>query len=245
LISAEQLEQFPVKAGFRLRGMEMTRLETFVDASFAFALTLLVVSMAAPQSYDDIIMAMWRVPAFLPSFVLLMMFWHAHDSWSRRFGLDDLPTTLISFALVFTMLVYVFPLRLLFESLVVWAGLMTGIEVPTDLQPFESGAELHNLFIIYSLGFALTNLWLVLLNLHALAQRKKLCLNAFELFSTKAEAGAWAIVGGVGLLSAALAAVTDPGPAMWPGSIYWLLAFVMPAYGVWVGRMAKRLQPGS
>jgi hypothetical protein len=31
------LDQCPVKNGFRLRGMGMTRIETFTDAAFAFA----------------------------------------------------------------------------------------------------------------------------------------------------------------------------------------------------------------
>jgi hypothetical protein len=32
------LDDLPKLRGFRLRGMEMTRLETFIDAAFAFAI---------------------------------------------------------------------------------------------------------------------------------------------------------------------------------------------------------------
>ncbi len=32
------LDDLPRLRGFRLRGMEMTRLETFIDAAFAFAI---------------------------------------------------------------------------------------------------------------------------------------------------------------------------------------------------------------
>jgi len=35
-------------SGFRLRGLQMTRIETFTDAAFAFALILLVVSLDPP-----------------------------------------------------------------------------------------------------------------------------------------------------------------------------------------------------
>ncbi|CAN5847200.1 hypothetical protein BH23GEM9_BH23GEM9_04520 [soil metagenome] len=40
--------------GFRLRGLEMTRIETFTDAAFAFALTLLVISMDPPSSLAEL-----------------------------------------------------------------------------------------------------------------------------------------------------------------------------------------------
>ena len=35
------LDLLPQLRGFRLRGMEMTRLETFIDAAFAFAISML------------------------------------------------------------------------------------------------------------------------------------------------------------------------------------------------------------
>ena len=43
----EALAALPVKQGVRLRGLEMTRLETFCDAAFAFAVTLLVIAGAS------------------------------------------------------------------------------------------------------------------------------------------------------------------------------------------------------
>ncbi len=46
------LDSLPRLRGFRLRGMEMTRLETFIDAAFAFAISMLVI--AANQVPDNI-----------------------------------------------------------------------------------------------------------------------------------------------------------------------------------------------
>ena len=46
------LDALPRRDGFRLRGMEMTRLETFIDAAFAFAISMLVI--AGSQMPDDI-----------------------------------------------------------------------------------------------------------------------------------------------------------------------------------------------
>jgi hypothetical protein len=47
-----QLDSLPRRRGFRLRGIQMTRLETFTDAAFAFAVSMLVI--AAQQIPDNI-----------------------------------------------------------------------------------------------------------------------------------------------------------------------------------------------
>src|SRR4029077_18070791 len=46
------LDAMPRLGGFPLRGIAMTRLETFTDAAFAFAITMLVI--ATQQIPDDI-----------------------------------------------------------------------------------------------------------------------------------------------------------------------------------------------
>jgi hypothetical protein len=84
------LDSLPRLGGFRLRGLEMTRLETFIDAAFAFAITMLVI--AAQQIPDDIetlLAAFKNVPAFVASVIVLGIFWRGHWLWSRRYGLED------------------------------------------------------------------------------------------------------------------------------------------------------------
>ena len=108
-----QLAELPVKNGFRQRGIEMTRLETFVDAAFAFAVTLLVVGGgdSVPSNSEELRLALNQVPAFAASFANIMLFWYAHHKWSRQFGLDDMKSVLISLALIFVVLIYVYPLK--------------------------------------------------------------------------------------------------------------------------------------
>ena len=48
----KDLDALPRRGAFRLRGLEMTRLESFVDAAFAFAVSLLVI--AGQQVPDDL-----------------------------------------------------------------------------------------------------------------------------------------------------------------------------------------------
>ncbi len=60
----------------RKRGIEMTRTETFVDAAFAFAVTLLVVSIdSIPESVAELLRALAAVPAFAASFAIIGLFW--------------------------------------------------------------------------------------------------------------------------------------------------------------------------
>src|SRR5690606_32797830 len=89
------------------RGREVTRIEAFVDAAFAFAVTLLVISFdAIPDSAEALVEALKGVPAFAASFALLAMLWWTHADWSRRFGLDDGRSVLLSLLMVFLVLVY-------------------------------------------------------------------------------------------------------------------------------------------
>ena len=114
------MEQAPVtekRDGFLERGQQVTRVEAFVDAAFAFAVTLLVISFdGLPRSADELVAAYKGIPAFAASFLLLATFWRAHERWSRWYGMDDSHSTVLSLMLVFLVLVYVYPLRMLFAG---------------------------------------------------------------------------------------------------------------------------------
>ncbi len=124
---AEKPDELAVEDGFRLHGAAMTRIETFPDAAFAFALTLLVVSLDIPTSYGELAGAPRGVPAFALSAVLRMVFWSGHHTWSRRYGLDDTLTIVLSCLLVFTVLVYIYPLKFMSRALTDWPGHVTGL----------------------------------------------------------------------------------------------------------------------
>ncbi|MCA9290823.1 MAG: DUF1211 domain-containing protein [Phycisphaerales bacterium] len=237
-LTDEHLERCPVVDGFRQRGVEMTRTETFVDASFAFAVTLLVISIdSIPRSYDELIVAVKDAPAFGLSFVMLLLVWYAHWGWSRRYGMEDRPTIALSGLLVFVVLCYIYPLKMLASGFV---HTMTGGRLAANISITLS--QLHVLFAVYGVGFVLICLTIVLLNLHAWRQRAALRLDALERFDTKAEIGAWSILGATGLLSVFVASVVPPTLFMWPGWIYATLPFVMPVYGMRVNRIRRGLR---
>ncbi|MEO6173432.1 MAG: TMEM175 family protein, partial [Arenimonas sp.] len=107
-----------IRAGLGLeRGDKVTRLEAFVDAAFAFAVTLLVISGdQIPSSVSMLIDALKQVPSYAASFALIMQIWLSHADWSRRFGLDDIVSDRLSLLLVFVLLIFVYPLKMVFAS---------------------------------------------------------------------------------------------------------------------------------
>ncbi|MEZ5331103.1 MAG: TMEM175 family protein [Thermoanaerobaculia bacterium] len=224
------LDELPTRNGFRLRGLASTRIETLTDAAFAFALTLLVVSLDVPTSYAELVDALRGIPAFALSAALLLMFWSGHHTWSRRYGLDDTPTVLLSGLLVFTVLVYVYPLRFVFQSMSAYFGYLAGVDLGGRSLTIEAN-QVNHLFVIYGAGFCAMCATLVLLNLHAWRRRDELGLDPVERFDTRAEIAAWTLVGSAGLLSIAVALFV---PARWaglPGWCYSLLGIVMPLVG--------------
>ena len=118
--------------GFRLRGLDMTRIETFTDAAFAFALTLLVISLDPPTTMPALTSALVQVPGFVLSAILLMVFWNGHHRWSRRYGLDDGTTIVLSCVLVFTVLIFVYPLRYMINALTGFTASLTGFPIGPD-----------------------------------------------------------------------------------------------------------------
>src|SRR6476620_8211581 len=93
--------------GFRHRGAEVSRLEGFSDAVFAFAVTLLVVSLEVPRTYAELRDAMRGLPAFAICFALLLYFWWEQHKFFRKFGLQDAPTVALNGAFLFVVLFYV------------------------------------------------------------------------------------------------------------------------------------------
>jgi uncharacterized membrane protein len=216
---------------FRWRGGEVTRIEGLTDAVFGFAITLLVVSLEVPPSFDRLKQAMGGVLGFAISFVLLISVWHEHYQFFRRYGLQDKTTTYLNYFLLFVILVYVYPLKFLFAVL---AAFYTG-------HGFDSGVirpeQMPQLMVIFSLGFTAVNAVFLLLNLHAYRRRADLELDEVELVTNRE-----GIVGnlaqvGVGLTSIVIATVLHSG--LFAGLIYMMMAPLMAFMGARFGKQRR------
>ncbi len=236
----QNLQELPVKNGFRLRGMDMTRTETFTDAAFAFALTLLVVSIdSVPSSYDELWLAVQGIPAFGLACALLFLFWYGHWNWSRRYGLEDFPSIVLSFVLVFVMLCYVYPMKYVTSIFVAWIT-DRKLEVGASINSID---ELYGIFTMYSIGFVALSLVVLMLYLRAWAVRENLELDAVERHKTRTEIGSWVIFSAVGVLALIMGLFAPRHPMTVPGWAYMLLGILMPAWGIYRDRHLAKLEP--
>ncbi|GAB3509114.1 hypothetical protein GCM10027400_10270 [Pseudoxanthomonas daejeonensis] len=206
------------------RGGATTRLEAFVDAAFAFAVTLLVISAERiPDSVESLLVALKQVPAFAAGFALLALFWYAHVRWSRNYRLDGAIATLLSLLLVFLVLVYVYPLRLLLGTFFAW---ISGGWLPMPLSNITGAKQIA--FVFYGLAFASMPACMGGLYLLAWCRRARLGLDDGAAATAAGEVAAYVYFCAVGLLSATVVLLLPAHAAPWqvaiPGSLYFLLS---------------------
>jgi len=174
----------PPEKNFRWRGGEITRLEGFTDAVFAFAATLLVVSLEVPRTYSELVVAMKGFFAFAICFTMLVQVWYYHYIYSRRYGLQTTYVIVLNAVLLFVVLFYVYPLKFLFTLVV--GGLTNGLMVPREQleHMFSSARQVPALMIIYSLGYIAVFVLFALLYHYAYRKRTELELNEYEAVRT-------------------------------------------------------------
>jgi uncharacterized membrane protein len=210
------------------RQRQTTRLETFVDAAFAFALTMLVISVdAIPRSFDELLQALKGVPAFAASFAIMIMFWLGHYRWSRRFGIEDTGSVVLSLALVFLVLVFLYPLRLMMSGAL---NAITGGWLPAEFMVSEV-AHARAFFGLYGLAFALMAATLLALNRRVQRLQLEPPLSAVDRAAARVEMEVWAILACMGVTSAALALVLPPRWLVLSGWLFASLAVIMPLSG--------------
>lgn len=232
------LDALPRLRGFRLRGLAMTRLETFIDAAFAFAITILVIAgNQVPDDIETFLGAFKNVPAFVASVVVLGIFWRGHWLWSRRYGLEDGMSIFTSWILIVTILIYIYPLKAIFGSM--WFLLSDG-QVGHKLGA-QTASQARALFALFAIGFTAIAGEIVLLNLRAWHLREPLRLNERERLTTWHEIMGWSMPVCVGVISFLLALTLPIQQVAWSGWIYFSMAILGPLHSAYRNRRRKDL----
>ena len=235
------LDALPRLRGFRLRGLEMTRLETFIDAAFAFSITMMVISVdRVPDNATELLAAFRNVPAFIASITVLGIFWRGHWLWSRRYGLEDGVSIFISWAMLVTILIYIYPLKIIFGGM--WY-MLSGAEVGQPIS-IQSMAQARALFGVFAVGFTAIAVEILLLNLRAYYLRDALRLNEVERVTARAELTGWCIPVSVGIVSLILALALPAATIDWSGWVYFSMIFLVPLHSV-VRRRRLRAATGA
>ena len=234
-LTQEFIDSCTIERGFRMRGLEMTRLEVFIDAAFAFAVTMLVISFdAIPRSYDEVMLAVKSIPAFVVAVAQLVWIWHTHNVWSRRFGLDTAYTVFISTCLLIVVLIYVYPMRIMAGGMFSW---FTNGYLPSNFK-FITLDELRDMFIFLGIGFVALCLVFVQMYRYAVKLKDELQLNDHEQFESRTLALMWAGASGVGLICVVLAMVLPDQLVPYSGFAFLLLSVWFPLVRSWRAKKA-------
>jgi len=224
---------------FRWRGGDVSRLEGFSDAVFGFALTLLVVSLEVPATFDQLAAVMKSMPAFAICFIMLVFVWYDHYLFFRRYGLRDTWTLTLNMILLFLVMFYVFPLKFLFSLLVrIFSGEFRNADGSLPIR----NEQMPDLMIIYATGFAAIYLVYLLLYHHAYRNRFRLDLNKLEVFDTKS--GFFNHLGmvAIGAISVSFALTRTAQGVSLAGMTFWLIGIFQGTHGTVAGRMRRRLE---
>ena len=201
---------------------EISRLEALSDAVFAFAATLLVVSLEVPRTYPELVANLRGFVAFGLTFAMLILIWSAHNGFFRRYGCQDGRTVVLNSVLLFVVLFYVYPLKFLFS---VFVNQFLGVApAGGEAGPrITNAGELSSLMIIYGLGFVAVFACFSLLYAHVAARTGEIGLGALDQVEARTWMRHYLMFVAVGLLSVALACAKVGLRFGLPGFVYCLL----------------------
>ncbi|MDT7808609.1 MAG: hypothetical protein QOJ70_2422 [Acidobacteriota bacterium] len=234
-----------VQHGFRMRGLgEVSRIEALSDGVIAFAITLLVVSLEVPRTFDELLVTMRGFLAFAITFAMLFHVWLTQYKFFRRYGLNDNFTIWMTAALLFVVLFYVYPLKFVWTLVV--GNFTGGVAVAhapdgTPLPPVRR-EQVPMMMAIFGLGFASVFAVFALLYQHAYRVRAKLELNELETYDTRSSVQENVLMSAVGVLSVGFALGGGPRWILLSWMTYWLTGPVQFFHGHLMGKRRRRLE---
>lgn len=191
----------------------ISRVEAFSDGVFAFAATLLVVSVGN-ENGDSALQINWLAfLSFAVSFFVLVALWYTHYNFFRRTDYMDNWIIALNAILLFVVLYYIFPLKSLINT---WTG-----SIRITLENFSS------LFQLYSLGFFFIFLCLALMYFRTFQKSGE--TKNFDLLFFARHFGIFVLIS---LVSVILAKTKIGLRFASPGLVYFLLGPICYLHGV-------------
>jgi hypothetical protein len=230
---------------FRWRSEEISRIEGLSDAVFGFAITLLVVSLEVPKTFNELALAMSGFGAFAISFALLFLVWYNQHKFFRRYGLQDTITIILNAVLLFVVLFYVYPLKFLFTFLVSkFSGGHGEVRLPNGNieSMLESDSQMGTLMLIFGVGYLAIFVVFVLLHIHAYRRREQLELNTLERFDTVSSIQESGLNCLIALFSISLVWFGGYRFSGFAGMAYMLTGIVIGIHGFVMGARRKRIE---
>lgn len=214
-------------------GREVSRIEGFSDAVFGFALTLLVASIEVPPDFEALKQTLRGFLPFALTFALISWIWYLHYSFFRQFGLEDRLTIVLNSVLLFVVLFFVYPLKVMANAL-----------VGMGEARFDLLSEYDNRFLMvsYSSGVIAVFLVFFLLNWNAYRQREAIGLKPEDLYDIATALRAHASSTLLGVASVIMA-ITLPIDRFWMSGMIYALEGPLQGVNGWIRgtRRAKYL----
>ena len=231
---------------FRWRGTEVSRVEAIADAVFGLVLAMLLLQERPPDSFGAMFDAIKALIPFAVTFGVIAMIWFEHYLFFRRYDLHDGPTIALTFVLLFLVVGFAYPLKLVFTSLTI--SYLGPIGELTNAHMSRGVDSSGPVFLVYSTAFCAVYGTLALLYRMALRRRGELGLDARELFLTRSAIAALLLQMLVGALSVMFALlgllqgnegfVEQTQIAGW---VYFLIGPLMTVHGNWQRRRMRAL----
>jgi len=141
----------------------------------------------------------------------------------------------ISLTMVASVLIYIYPLRVIFTAFVANAsGGAIAAGFPLTLQ------QIGMMFVVFGIGFSLLAGLLTTLHARALYLHKRLMLSALECLETRNDMITWGVVALTGMASTVMALLLPEDITAAAGYVYWSLVFSMPLMS-WLAARRRRL----
>ena len=236
-------QKFGFRKDFRWRGHEVSRIESFSDAVFAFAVTLLVVSLEVPETFTQLVETMRGFFAFAICFAMLFSLWYYQYIFFRQYGMKDGFTITLNAILLFVVLFYVYPLKFVFTFVVnMFMGAHQLVHLADgSVVPVVERTQAGMMMVIYGGGVIAVFLLFALLHLHAYLKREKLKLTELEIHDTRTKIVFFVLNMAVGLMSVGIVLVGGEGYSGVAGFSYFLLGPTLGIHGAVAGRRRKKL----